>query len=514
MSTIILAELDGWHGASGAVRTVRLCTAAWRDWTDPTPWWPLLLPAGGWTLAATAPGEVDGSTRVEVGELQLDERPPANDPFGTPRLTELLDGMRLVGWPVRLYAVQPGRPLSERVPLGRLTVGEVERRRYARVLRPRDRAADLDVRAAGPGAYAGTGGAEGEAALKDKGKELLIGRVRHFEPTYLGMDGGAHLYSATGGRPMGGYVEVRSRGRRIAAEVTTTPAAGQWRQDAATGRLWVGPGDVGTVTCAARGVTVGGVVAETAGAVATFLATTASGALSAAEVDAVAAASLDAGGRKLARWFPAGDGATLRAVLDEIGRSVRADWFMTPGGILTFARRGRPPAGAVPTATLRAGVDFVQAVTRDRVDGIPPRRARLRYAQNGRTLGGNDLVEDVPAAEKSAITTEWLETVSPEDPATVAACPIDREETIETLLSDAAEAAAEALARRDEGVDAPDLYDLPMRRLPTERVGQLVRILDPGHPVFAGAGRVARIVEVAVDLAGIDHRVTALPEAG
>ncbi|KAA0678070.1 hypothetical protein [Roseomonas genomospecies 6] len=508
---IILARQHGWHLPTAAPRVVRLATAAYQDPADPTPWWPLLRPAGGWTLAATAPGESDGATKVEVGELTLSETPPSSDRHGTPRLTALLDGMRIVGWPLELFAIRAGQPFSAAVPLAVLTVGEVERRSYSRVLRPRDRAADFDMRAAGPASYAGTGGLEGPAALKGKGKELLIGRHRHFEPTYLGIDAtnGCHLFSVSQGLPMGGYREVRSRGRRW-TEVTGTPASGQWSQDATRGLAWVGPGDVGTITCAADGVVDGsGALIETAAAVGAWLARH-SGALGAAEIDAVAAAGVGAG-LPVQMWLAAGDTTPLRSALDDLTRAVRANWYFGPLGLLTFALRGRPAAGSAASATLRAGIDFVQAVTEPRVTGVPARRVRLRHSHNAKVLTASEILAEVPPEERAALMAEWLDEVTPDDPAITAACPIPREVTDDTLLATASAAAVEAVGRRDDAFSPPGRYRLPMRRLPTERIGQVVRVIDPSHPVFVG-GPVARVVEVQVDLAGVDNALVVIPE--
>lgn len=509
---LILAELSGWHEASAMVRTVRIATEAYQDRDDPTPWWPLLLPTGGYTLAASSPEEHDGSTRVEVGELVLDERPPATDRWATPRLTELLDGMRLVGWRVPLWAIRRGRPLSERKPLAELTIGEVQQDEWTRVLRARDRALDwASLRAAGPTLYAGTGGLEGPEALRDKGKELLLGRHRHFEPTYLGIDtNGCHLYSATGGRPMGGYTEIRSRGRRW-VPVSGTPASGQWTQDASRGLAWVGSGDVGTVTAAAAGVVDGaGDVIEDAGRVAAYLATV-SGAITSAQVDAASAAATGAG-RPVALWLAAGDATPLRQMLDYVTRSVRAEWYVGPTSILTFANRGRPAEDEPSTGTLRAGIDFTEAVLMDKVTSIPPRRVRVRWGRNARVMAGNDVLLDVPAAEKAALAAEYFETVTPDDPALAAACPVEQEAEADTLLSTYAAAQAEGMARLGEGWAPPSQFELPLLRLPTERVGQIVTVIDDAHPVFVSPGRRARVTVVQVDLAGEENRLVVIPE--
>ncbi len=507
MSNIILGELHGWHKATASERVVRIATEAFQDQADPTPWWPVLRSTGGWTLAATAPGETDGATKADVGELVLDERPPKADRFGISKLTELLDGLNVVGWPLHLYALDRDEcDITRRVPLAVLTIGELERRTYSRVLRPRDRTADFDtIRAAGPGVYAGTGGAEGPPALASVGKELLIGRHRHLEPTYLGMDpaNGCHLYSVSQGLPMGGYTEVRSRGR-VWPEVAGVPASGRWMQDAARGLLWVGPGDVGTITCAAGGVVdQAGTVIETAGAAAAWLARH-SGALTAAEIDA---AALVAGvNRPVCLWLRAGDATSLRSAMDDLTRSVRVHWYLNPMGALTFARGGRP-TDEPPSATLRAGVDFVTTVTEDRVSGIPPRTVRVRYARNDKVLSANDMVTEVSPEDRAALMAEWLEEVSPDDPALVAACPIPREEPVDTRLSTSAAAAAEAVERRNDGWDPPARHKLPLKRLPTEHIGQIVTVIDAEHPDVGAAGRLGRIAEVKVDLSGEDNAV-------
>lgn len=507
MSVIILGELHGWHNDTATKRVVRIATEAFQDQSDPTPWWPVLRSTGGWTLAATAPGETDAATKAEIGELVLDERPPKANRFAAPKLTGLLAGLSVVGWPLALFAIARGdRNIANRVPLAVLTIGEEERRSYSRVLRPRDRTADFaTIRAAGLGVYAGTGGIEGPAALASVGKELLIGRHRHLEPTYLGTDpaNGCHLYSVSQGLPMGGYSEVRSRGR-IWPEVATVPASGQWKQDAGRGLLWVGPGDVGTITCAAAGVVdATGSVIETAGAAAAWLAQH-SGALTAAEIDTSA---LGVGaGRPVSLWLPAGEATSLRSVMDDLTRSVRINWYLNPMGLLTFAHGGRP-TGAAPFTTLRAGLDFVTTVTEDRVTGIPPRTVRIRYARNDKVMTANDMVTEVSPEDRAALMKEWLEEVSPTNPALAAACPIPREDAVDTCLSTRAAAAAEAAERRSEGWAPPTRYKLPMMRLPTERIGQLVTVIDANHPDVGAAGRPGRIVEVKVDLSGEDNAV-------
>lgn len=504
---MILARLTCWHSATAATRVVRFAPPpkGYRDHADPSPWWALLLPSGGWTLSAGADG---GSTRVDVTQLVLDARPLPNS--GRVRLLDLLDGCKLPGWWVDLFEVEEGRPFADARQLARLTIDGVDRDRYRWTLRVRAQEADLDARAAGPGAYAGTGGLEGPASLEGKGRELLIGRHRHVAPTYLGRDPatGCHLYSVSGGRPMGGFTVVRSRGRRIVSEVLApaVPGAGQWRQDKTRGLLWVGGEDLGDVTVTAAGVTAAdGHVLELPGEVASYLATTASGVLPADRVDAAAAAALDAAGHPVQRWIAAGDDTGVRAVLDEIGTAARAAWYVGPTGALTFGAGG-PPIGD-PTATLRAGKDFVGAIPVSTSEDIPPRRVKVRYAQNAAALGDGDLVEDIPDAERDDITTEYLEVVD-EDPDGGAACPIDKTLPVDTIHATRAGALALAVALRADAQTPPALYELPMSRIPRQGVGQLVTVREAGHPVFGGGGALARVQTVRVNLTDQQHSIT------
>ncbi|GAA4247816.1 hypothetical protein [Azospirillum formosense] len=504
---MILARLTCWHSATAARRVVLFSQPpkGYRDRSDPAPWWALLLPSGGWTLSAGTEG---GGTRVDVTQLVLDARPLPNS--GAVRLAALLAGCKLPGWWVELFEVEEGRPFSEARALARLTVDGVDRERYRWTLRVRAQEADLDARAAGPGAYAGTGGLEGPASLEGKGRELLIGRHRHVAPTYLGRDpvNGCHLYSATGGRAMGGYTAVRSRGRRLVTEVTApaVPTAGQWRQDKTRGLLWVGGEDLGDVTAAAAGVTAAdGHVIELPGEVAAYLATTASGVLPAERVDGVAAAALDAAGHPLVIWLDAGDDTGVRVVLDEIGTATRSDWYIGPTGLLTFGPGG-PPSG-VSTTTLRAGKDFVGAAPVTTSEDIPPRRVKVRYAHNAAALSDSDMVEDIPDAERDDISTEWLEVVD-EDPDGGAACPVDKTDTVETVHATRPGALALAVALRADAQNPPALYELPMSRIPRQGVGQLVTVREAGHPVFGGAGALARVQAVKVNLTDQTHSIT------
>ncbi|QCN98919.1 hypothetical protein D3093_26915 (plasmid) [Azospirillum argentinense] len=273
----------------------------------------------------------------------------------------------------------------------------------------------------------------------------------------------------------------------------------------------MGPGDLGTVTAAAAGVVDDtGTVIEDAGRVAAYVATI-SGAMTAAQVDAASSAATGAG-RPVALWLPAGDTSALREVLDDVTRSVRAEWYVGPTGILTFATRGRPGPGEPSTATLRAGIDFTEAVPMDKVTGIPPRRVRVRWGRNARVMSGSDVLLDVPAEEKAALATEYFEAVTPENPALAAACPVEQEEEENTLLATYAAAQAEGMARLEEGWSPPSQFELPLLRLPTERIGQIVTVIDDTSPLLVSPGRRARVTVVEVDLAGESNRLVVIPE--
>lgn len=417
-------------------------------------------------------------------------------------LNSLLAGYHIGGGEIQLMAGAPDDDIAAMTVIfsGKMEMPGVDRAGVT--LAPRDAALDLDVpvRAA---VYAGDGDMDGGADLKDKTKEVLLGRPLAIEPTYLGLvESGLPTWSLGGGDRIDAVVKVRSGWVDMEEVAVGAPGAGQWRKDLSRGIFWVGGAPQYQITAEARGAVIGGVYRELAGDLLAMTAVELSGALPAAAVVAADVAAVNAAAPwPLGVWLPAGAQKTARALMDEIAASVGAWWRIDHLGRLRMGMI-TPPQAALGMTILRYRVDHlgVAAVTATGRD-MPAKEVVLDYAENFAVGADADLDRALSPAAKS-VATNRFRSARATSPAVAAAYGVGAEILSRTSLiredADAAAAAAAFLARESL---AWSTWSLSLRGLrPDIDVGDLVIVYDDA-PGF-DAGRAVWVIGVTRRLGG------------
>lgn len=136
-------------------------------------------------------------------------------------------------------------------------------------LRARLTVADLSQLLATPlqaSRYAGTGGLDGPATLKNAPKPVALGHLYNITPVALGaidLGDGSLLTWQSHWRSIAGHDTVRIRGVEQVA-VSSVPTVGEYRDWPALGLFQIGSSPDGAVTCDLRGDNAGGYVSDLA----------------------------------------------------------------------------------------------------------------------------------------------------------------------------------------------------------------------------------------------------------
>lgn len=465
---------------------------------------PARISARGFTLSAVLFSGTDptspGNSRGSEIDILYDTADPAQRAEA--------DQWTRMGWDGRRLAVRAGLPEFEYEDFGMvaawsaagIAIGEG----VATIL-PRDRN-DLLSRDLTQSLYAGTGGAEGHAALAGAVKPLAFGRVRNATPVLL--DQANRIYQLHDGA-VAAVTAVRDRGVPLsfhadhadfAALAAASIPGGSYGTCLAGGYLRLGAEPAGGVTCDLRGDARGGYV-ESCGGILRRIMTTRLGARvlqDPEDIDAVAFAALDLAWPAPCGFYTA-DRIAVSDAVNRIEKSFYGKAFFTRAGLLSVKRFERPlspPYSLTGKTVAEAGVSIDAAAP-------PPWRIRVGYSRNHTLQGANDLAGEAEAAPdaRELYGTSYLH-------ATAADAAVRTRHRLSptldwpTLL--ALEADAAALAGRILGFSIPPL----MRRRVTGLsallrfwIGDAVTldVTAPGIPAGGLKGLVAAISENYAD---------------
>lgn len=381
--------------------------------------------------------------------------------------------------------VEQGAPYASAVTVWQARAGMMAPGRTDLRLPVWDRQKDFDT-AVQTDRYAGTGGAEGPAELADVPKERALGWCPLVVPTYLGEDPvtGKHMYGVSGGRPIEGVPRAWDKASAYTL-VTGTPASiGQYSVDLDTGLILVGgsgdkPEDF---RCEVKGEKPGGIWPRHIGSVIAHLAT------EAGLADTVDVSGIDAVPRTVGRYLPSGGTTTHRELYDRLVGSVpRGRWFIDLEDRLVVTRLLRA-ADAVPAASYRQAAGETPGLKPVTGSGtVPAKQVTVRYAENpspsDQTAGG------ASAGDVALWSKQWREVASDVAAGVAAAYgTAARVEPVDTALTLAADAAAEAPLWLAEMSDPPQPYEMKVRDgAPGLWIGHAVTVTDTVAGFEAGA---------------------------
>jgi len=489
---IHLFELDAHHKPSGHLHRWHLATApGYRSRSDDTPpsvaWLPLV--AQWASVAVQASGSRAG--RAGADDLRLINVRTADD---LPRWANVYDltaaawirvqlGERplnplLTDYVVRRVVekeVEAGAPYATAVTVWQARAGFVQPDRSEIRIPVYDRQRDFDVPVLpSTVTYAGTGGLEGPAELKNVTKERCIGWVPICAPTYLGVVAGKHTYSVNGGRPIHAIVRAWDSAAPYLPVAGTPAATGEYAVNLATGIITVGGSKPLDFRCEVQGDAPGGIWNRYIGAVIAQLA------MEAELASTVDVSGMDAVPRTVGVYLPAGDTTTHRALYDRlVGSVARGRWYMgLDDGQLVVTRLPRPST-ALPVRTYRLALGDTPGLKPLSVSSLTPaRQAVVRYAEN--PSPATSTATTATAADVALWTTRWRAAASADDAALAAAWGNSAKvEYPETALTLAADAEAEAPLWAAELGDPPRPYELKVRDgAPGLWIGDAVMVED------------------------------------
>lgn len=444
MRRIKLYTARAYHKTTGRIDTFRWSVGGYASWPSDTPasttWWPVVRRPADLVVQIPAPGDT-ATTRAAEGRLvlsntvdrQRDARP----------LNTLVTDYVTEGWDIRVEEVFSGQPYRSAVTVFLGIMGRAEIARGEVTIPVKDRSADFDVALLSE-KYAGTGGVEGPADLKDKLKERVFGFTPYMEPTYLGYDAatGLHQLSVNGGHAIEA-VEAFGDSGAGRAYTAGTPTGDQWTYNAATGMIYCsGAARPQAPWARVRGDKTGGIYRRLIGELMSFWIRELTGVRAAADIDAGSVAAIDATPRIIGLVCGVGEQITIR---DALNRAAASIWggYWTEGALGKF-RVGRvPPIGGAVAASYRAGVSCDPIVPQSTSTTAPAKRVTFRFARNTAVID-----QPAPAASADEATrakAEWLEETTADNPTVIAAYGNAAATPVfETLLSSRADAAAEA----------------------------------------------------------------------
>ncbi len=371
----------------------------------------------------------------------------------------------------------------------------------------RDRSAELETPIQTnlyAGDNSGPTGVEGtEDDLKDKEKPLAFGYclnvpcvcVNSSTLIYQVHDGQIHAVGAVYDK--GAALTATADYTDLAALQAATFTAGHYATCLALGliRLWVTP--AGDVTADIEGDAAGGVYVSTAGAIVSRILTTRTG-YTTADFSAADLATLDAANpAPVGLFIEAGDSTDIDEAIDTLLRSVGAAWGPDSTGFFRFQRLEAPAGTPVKTLTGTEVLDndnLARLPAHDVAGGVPYWRVRVKYARNWTKQNASSLAGVVTDARRAWLAEEWR-TVSVEDALVLTAHPFAPTLEVETYLTDAAAALAEAARLLALHGAERARYTVPLD--PSEAMGieigdvvelDLDRFVSPGGQLFVVVG--------------------------
>ncbi len=482
-----LIEITAAVDAGGTLRTFYVSdgrfTTAPGDTPANTVFDETLLDPGSIAVSAFGDGRTGGGARLGLGEIRLANADGQYDGW----LDYGFDGRALVIRTGEAGAAYPaGFSATFAGTIETLTVSRSEV-----VVRLRDRQLVFD-RPALTARYAGNnvlpGGLEGTADdLKGQTKPRLFGRgvnipapcVNTAKLTYQVSDGA--LASVEGVYDRGAALSFSSDHATSALLQAATVAGGTFVTCLAEGYLRLGAAPAGAVSVdATQGTTA---AARTAGQVLKALALAAG--VDTAFVSAVDVAALSAAGEpQLGLWL-SGD-ETFASAMDQVAGSIGAYYGFDPSGLLRMGRLVAP--GGLPVLSLD-DADLLDIERRPARDGdLPTWSYTVRHSKLW-SVQGSDLASGVSPARRGYLASEFRAEKA-EDPAVKAQHLLAAEEIADSLLTTAADAAAEAARRLALFKVHRDFFDVTvpagLLATPDLRIGTVVRLSNPRFGLSAG----------------------------
>ncbi|MBP2297948.1 hypothetical protein [Azospirillum picis] len=492
-----LYELDAFHKASGHVHRWYLCAGSrgYQSRGTDTParvtWLPLV---GQWDSVAVEAAGAGGGSALRTADLRLMNVRSADT---LPRWANVLDvtaatllrvelGVRplnalLTDYVIRTIVVKEvdeAEAYSTAVTVWRAKAGLIQPDKTELRLPLWDRLADFDAPLLDPeDCYAGTGGLEGPATLAGMTKERCWGWRPIVAPTYLGVINGRHTYSCNGGHPIEGIVRGWDKAK-LYALVTGTPSAtnspAEFAVNTSTGIITIGGGKPEDFRIELKGNKTAGVWHRYIGQIVAHLATTHGGIIDTADV-----AGIDATPRTAGLYLPAGDTTTHRAAYDKlVGSVARGRWYIDLTDRLIVTRLPRATA-ATPLRSYRKAAGETDGLRPTAGNSeVPAKQAIVRYAEN--TTPASETATAATADDAALWTTQWRQAPSAVDTTVAAAWGVSAKPAyLDTALTIAAEAAAEAPLWLEEKADPPRQYELRVRDgAPGLWIGDAIRVTD------------------------------------
>lgn len=493
---MIAIEITAAIDAAGTTQTFcvaddRLVTGA-ADTPAHTAFEPRVLDPGSIGLAAYSDGRTGGATRLETGEIVLANADGALDGW----INYSCDGRPVT---IRQGAAGDAYPSAWTVLLAGTAAG-IEAAGDKLVVRLRDRQYLFDKPVCGT-PYAGTNslpnGLEGTADdIKGRKKPRGWGKVFNFAAPCVNT---SRVIFETGACQSvdvvyeGGNALIKGADYTSQADMeANVPAAGYFRCWPSGGYFRIPATPSAQITADVTYSTAGN---STAAQILKALALSAgltSGEISSGDVTALDTACAYVLG------IVADDDTPHRQAMDAIANSIGA-WYGFDGtGVLRMGRLAAPSG----TPALEIGEYDVLSIERRPSadgDGLPIWRATCAYAKNS-TVQTSGLVAAATAARRAWVAEEYRRTVS-EDAAAKTQWLLAGEMDAETLITAAADAAAEATRLRDLYKVRRDVFDVAVPAAAAAGI-EMMSVVRLTHPRYGlAAGRDFRLIGRTLDLA-------------
>lgn len=297
--------------------------------------------------------------------------------------------------------------------------------------------------------YAGTGGFEGGADLKDKYKPVGFGPV--FNVTAVPVDpanGWYDLHTGVHSDPMMAVDSVEDKGVALTPSASNPPPPGCYYADLTNGRIRVTTSPVGPLTVSFRGSKTGGVYVSTAADIARRLVASFGGLADPGEIDTASIAALNTANSAAVGYWAGTDAVNLDEVLDTVLGSVGAAWGFTRKTDLFWVRRLEAPTATSEThSAVKLVLDdddnnnIIKGTLRRISAGIPPHSVEVKYRFNYTVQ--EELDTNTTADHRVAVRDTYRSVRTAESAAVKAAYPTSQPLTVETRLDQTAAATAE-----------------------------------------------------------------------
>lgn len=296
-------------------------------------------------------------------------------------------------------------------------------------------------------AYAGTGGLNGGADIKNQKKPLCYGDVSNIQPVLV--DRTNLIYQVHDGaiQAIDGVFDG-ANAITFAADVAditaTTVTAGQYKTQLSGGYIRLGAEPAKTLTADVRGDNAGGYVDTAADVVKRIILNHST--LTSSDLNAQSFTDVNTANSSTVGWF--GNGGMIADVISAVMESIGGSWV--------FNRVGEVIVGVFAFGTSAGTIDREDIVSLSRArTPVPTWQRKLGYARSWTVQGQADVVSSAAAARKDFVAQEYRYAIS-ESSAIKTRRALARSVVVDTLLDDATETATEAA--RQQGVFGADRH--------------------------------------------------------